>query len=391
MNNLNKATVTRTKTKASLFTLFPVNAIAIAAALCLMVFYAPQVHAQDWQLVWADEFEGEQLDMEKWSYQTGAGANYGLPPGWGNNELQWYTDREENIFVQDGMLHIRALEEEISGRDYSSARIRSYQKGEWTYGRFEVRAKLPRGQGLWPAIWMLPTDQVYGGWPQSGEIDIMEAKGHEENIVYGSVHYGDPFPGNRVRTGTIELDEGTFTDEFHVFSIEWQPGIIRFYVDDQLYYLVTPNNLNPYNWPFDQDFHFLLNVAVGGNFSGNPDDTTVFPQEMIVDYVRVYQDAELVSIGDDGPDTPGEINLKQNYPNPFNPTTQIEYNLPEAGEVSLEVFNMMGQKVATLVNSTQSAGSHTVSFDGSELASGMYLYRLTAGAQVLTQKMTLVK
>jgi len=357
--------------------------------MCLMVFHTSDVQAQEWELVWSDEFEGEELDESKWSYQLGRGGNYGLV-NWGNNELQWYTDREENIYIQDGMLHIRALEEEFNTSDYTSARIRSINKGDWTYGRFEARAKLPEGQGLWPAIWMMPTDNVYGVWPRSGEIDIMESLGHETNVVYGSVHYRAG-SDNRFRTGTFTLSEGNFSDEFHTYSIEWAPGVIRFYINDTLYFLATEQQLAPYNWPFDQDFHWLLNVAVGGNWPGNPDENTTFPQEMIVDYIRVYQDIELVSIDDDDLQNPGEINLRQNYPNPFNPTTHIEYNLPDAKEVRLEVFNMMGQQVATLVNGTQQAGSHTVSFDGSELASGMYVYRLTAGTQVLTQKMTLIK
>lgn len=358
-------------------------------ALCLVIFYQPQVQAQDWQLVWSDEFEGDELNMNNWEFQTGTGANYGLI-NWGNNELQFYTDREENLYLQDGMLHIRAIQEEFNNRSYTSARIRSKNMADFTYGRFEARAKLPAGQGFWPAIWLLPTDNVYGVWPRSGEIDIMEGKGHEPDKVYGSIHYGPEWPNNRYSTGTYTLSEGSFHDEFHVFAIEWAPNIIRFYVNDQLYKLVTPSHTAPHNWPFDQRFHLLLNLAVGGNFSGNPDDTTEFPQELIIDYVRVYEDPELVSIGDDI-EAPSGFTLKQNYPNPFNPTTQIEYNIPEATEVRLEVFNMMGQQVATLVNSRQSAGTHTVSFDGSDLASGIYLYRLTAGSQVLTQKMTLVK
>ncbi|MCH8567936.1 MAG: family 16 glycosylhydrolase [Balneolales bacterium] len=360
----------------------------LTAGFLLLFSFSAQ--AQEWELVWSDEFGGEELDLSKWTFQLGTGANYGLI-NWGNNEQQFYTDREENLFIQDGMLHIRALQEQFSGRSYTSARIRSYNKGDWTYGRFEVRAKLPEGQGLWPAIWMMPTDNVYGGWPQSGEIDIMEALGHQPHISYGSVHYGPVWPNNRFRTGSITKPEGTFSEDFSVYAIEWEPGVIRFYVDDQLFFIVTENHLAPYNWPFDQRFHFILNVAVGGHWPGYPDETTEFPQEMIVDYVRVYQDPAFTSIGDEPSETPNRIELKQNYPNPFNPTTQIEYTLPDAAPVVLEVFNMMGQRIATLVDGTQSAGSHTVSFDASNLSSGIYLYRLTSGSQVLTQKMTLVK
>lgn len=358
--------------------------------ICFVFLFSVTADAQEWELVWADEFEGEELDEEKWSFQTGTGVDYGLI-SWGNNELQYYTDREENIYLQDGMLHIRAIEEEFVNRSYTSARIRSYQKGEWTYGKFEARAKLPEGQGFWPAIWMLPTDEVYGGWPQSGEIDILEAKGHQESVAYGSVHYGPPWPNNQFKTGTLELDEGTFTDEFHVFTIEWEPEIIRFYVDDQLYFLVTPNNLAPFNWPFDEDFHWLLNLAVGGDFSGDPDETTTFPQEMVVDYVRVYEDATLTSIGDESFQKPDSYKLNQNYPNPFNPATQIDFSIPQNEHVSLEVYNMMGQKVATLVNQSMQAGEHTAAFDASGLASGVYLYRLSAGNEVLERRMSLIK
>ncbi len=366
----------------------PVFSVA-ALGLSLVLLFSTALTAQNWELVWSDEFEGEELDLEKWSYQTGTGANYGLI-NWGNNEQQFYTDREENLYLENGMLHIRAKEESFSGRDYTSARIRTYSKAEWTYGRFEARAKLPEGQGLWPAFWMMPTDNVYGGWPKSGEIDIMEALGHETDKAYGSVHYGLDWPNNQFRTGTYTLSEGSFSEEFHVFSIEWEPEVIRFYVNDQLYFLVTPSHLAPYNWPFDQDFHFLLNVAVGGHWPGYPDETTEFPQEMVVDWVRVYQDQEATSTGPE-PEHPREIKLGQNYPNPFNPSTQIEYTIPESGHVLLEVFNMQGQQVATLANSTKQAGNHSVTFDASDLSSGIYLYRLTAGNQVVTQKMTLVK
>lgn len=358
-------------------------------ACCTLFLMSAPANAQEWELVWSDEFEGDELNLDNWSYQTGRGANYGLQPGWGNNELQWYTDSEDNIFVQDGKLHIRALED--ADRDYTSARIRSFEKAEWTYGRFEARAKLPAGQGLWPAIWMLPTDEVYGGWPESGEIDILEAKGHQETTVYGSVHYGAPWPNNQFRTGTYELEDSNLTEEFHVFAIEWEPGIIRFYVDDTLYYLVTPANLNPFNWPFDQDFHWLLNVAVGGNFSGNPDETTEFPQEMIVDYVRVYEDATLTSAGDEDLHLPDEYALDQNYPNPFNPTTKIDFSIPQNQHVTLEVYNVMGQRVATLVDQDMQAGTHTASFDARGLASGVYMYRLNAGGEVLERRMSFIK
>lgn len=242
----------------------------------------------DWELVWSDEFQGNELDNEKWSYQFGTGAADGLS-GWGNAELQYYTDRPENVFVQDGQLHIVAKEEAYGGMDYTSARIRSINNGDWRYGRYEVRAKMPEGQGIWPAIWMMPTDAVYGGWPGSGEIDIMELIGHQPEVVHGTIHYGPPhtFSG-----GSYTMSGGNFSDDFNTFALEWEHGELRWYINDMLFHTETEwfSDGQGFPAPFDQRFHFILNVAVGGNWPGNPDGSTSFPQEMIVDYVRVYKD-----------------------------------------------------------------------------------------------------
>lgn len=250
---------------------------------------AQESQNSDWELVWSDEFEGSELDLSKWSYQYGTGASDGLS-GWGNAELQYYTDRPDNIFVQDGKLHIIALEESFAGMDYTSARIRSINKGDWRYGRFEASIKLPEGQGIWPAFWMMPTDAVYGGWPGSGEIDIMELVGHQPNVVHGTIHYGPPhtFSG-----GSHTLSSGNFSDDFNTFAIEWENGEIRWYLNDIHYHTETNwfSDSQDFPAPFEQRFHFLLNVAVGGHWPGDPDATTEFPQQMVVDYVRVYQDA----------------------------------------------------------------------------------------------------
>lgn len=345
--------------------------------------------AQEWELVWEDTFEADSLDLDKWSYQYGTGTSEGLV-GWGNNELQFYTDREENIYLEDGKLHIRAKEESHGNRDYTSARIRSINQGDWVYGKFEARAKLPKGQGLWPAIWMMPTESVYGGWPRSGEIDIMELVGHEPATVHGTVHYGPAWPNNLERGGSYTLDEGTFNDGFHTFTIIWEPNRIRWFVDDQLYVLVTPNHLAPHNWPFDQKFHFIVNVAVGGNWPGNPDATTEFPQEMIVDYVRVYQDPELVTSSEQT-DNPGAYQLHQNYPNPFNPTTQISFDLPQSSNVRVEVYDIMGRQVSIAANDFYQAGTHSVTFDAGSLSSGTYMYRLVTDTYSETRPMLLIK
>ena len=370
---------------------YKVTSYFLWVTIALLLLIPASLTAQDWQLVWSDEFATETLDTTKWEYMYGTGAEFGLQ-GWGNNELQYYTDREENIFLENGKLHIRALNESYRTRNYTSARIRTKGKADFRYGKFEIRAKLPEGQGLWPAIWMLPTENVYGGWPQSGEIDIMELVGHEPNVVHGTIHYGPSWPDNRSRGWYYTLDEGNFSDDFHVFTIVWTPTRITWYMDDNFFFFVTPGNVSPYIWPFDEKFHFLLNVAVGGTWPGNPDGTTEFPQEMVVDWIRVYQDAELTSIKpDDLQDVPSLFALHQNHPNPFNPATNISFDLPEAGHVTIRVYDILGRQVAVLANRDFQAGSHTVPFDARDLSSGTYIYRLVTDSYQQSRTMQLVK
>jgi beta-glucanase (GH16 family) len=234
--------------------------------------------------VWADEFNGTSLDQSKWNYQIGDGCAEGIC-GWGNNELQSY--QQANVTVSNGSLKITAKQERIRAANYTSGRINTKGKGDWTYGRLEARIKLPAGGGLWPAFWMLPTDQVYGGWPKSGEIDIMEFVGHHPNEVLGTIHYGDNYPNNQYQGDKYVLHEGTFPNTYHIFAIEWAPGEIRWLLDGVLYATKRTADIAPYNWPFDQNFHFLLNVAVGGNLGGAVDNN-IFPATMEVDWVRVY-------------------------------------------------------------------------------------------------------
>lgn len=361
----------------------------ILPAILLLLLLPGISAAQTWQLVWSDEFETDTLDASKWSYELGTGAQYGLS-SWGNDELQYYTDREENLYLENGMLHIVARQERFVNRNYTSARIRTIDKGDWTYGRFEIRAKLPKGQGMWPALWMLPTERVYGTWPQSGEIDIMELVGHQPAVVHGTVHYGPLWPNNLKRGGSITLSEGDFSEDFHIFTLDWSPNRLVWRMDGQFYFLVTPNNLAPHRWPFDQAFHLLFNVAVGGTWPGSPDHTTEFPQTMVVDYVRVYQDAELVSI-DDEETIPGRFELHQNYPNPFNPDTNISFDLREFSRVNIEVYDIMGRRVATVADRSFDAGSHTVRFDASGLGSGTYIYRMATDSYQQYRSMQLIK
>ncbi len=212
--------------------------------------------------------------------------------GWGNNELESYTNRVQNAHIQDGNLVITAQKETYTGtdgvtRDYTSARLKSSGLFEQKYGRFEARIKIPQGQGLWPAFWMLGNNIASVGWPTCGEIDIMENIGKEPAMVHGSMH-GPGYSGGSPLTGTYTLPAGKFADDFHVFAVEWEPNVIRFYVDNNLYETRTPADIPGKTWVYDHPFFLLLNVAVGGNWPGDPDATTVFPQRMLVDYVRVY-------------------------------------------------------------------------------------------------------
>ena len=241
------------------------------------------------RLVWADEFDQPGLpDTAKWGYDIGDGC-----PGncsWGNNELQYYTaGRLENARVKDGHLIIEAHKEHMETRDYSSARLVSKNKGDWTYGKIEVRAKLPSGRGVWPAIWMLPTDWAYGGWPASGEIDIMEFVGYMPDSLFGTVHTTryNHILGTQQSKGQYC---NTLSSEFHTYGIMWDEKKIDFLFDDKVYHTFTNRNEGSDGWPFDLDFHMVLNIAVGGNWGGKMGvDTSIWPQQMVVDYVRVYQ------------------------------------------------------------------------------------------------------
>lgn len=241
------------------------------------------------KLVWADEFNIDGApDPRKWNYDLGDGCPDNC--GWGNNELQFYTSDSANIRVSDGVLIIEAHRDSTGGKAYSSAKIVSREKGDWLYGRFEIRARLPRGIGTWPAIWMLPTDWKYGGWPASGEIDIMEHVGYDPGIVHGTIHTE---AYNHIKQtqkeGKISVPDAQ--DEFHVYAVDWTKDKMDFYVDSKLYHTVTRNPEDDYRgWPFDQRFYLIMNVAVGGNWGGAKGvDASIWPQRLEIDYVRVFK------------------------------------------------------------------------------------------------------
>lgn len=233
--------------------------------------------------VWSDEFSTDGLpDASKWGYDIGGG-------GWGNNEKEYYTNAADNAKVQGGNLVITAKKESFNGMNYTSARLVSKNKGDFLYGRVEVRAKLPSGKGTWPAIWMLPTDWSYGSWPKSGEIDIMEHVGYDLNKVYFTVHTDAYNHSIGTQKGANQVIP-TATTDFHKYRMDWTPYAVRGYFDDQLVFTFVNEGKGSAYWPFDQRFHMLMNLAVGGDWGGAQGiDDTAFPQSMVVDYIRVYK------------------------------------------------------------------------------------------------------
>jgi beta-glucanase (GH16 family) len=241
------------------------------------------------RIVWSDEFDYPgKPDTTKWNYDLGDGCPDGC--GWGNNELQYYTDDPRNVRVENGKLIIEAHQDSSHNKSYTSTRIVSKGKGDWKYGRIEVMAKLPRGKGTWPAIWMLSTDWKYGGWPASGEIDIMEHVGYDPGVIHGTIHTEayNHLKGTQ-KEGKIFIPDAQ--DQFHLYSVNWSSDKIEFLVDNKVYHTATKGPDHDFkSWPFDERFHLIMNIAVGGNWGGKEGvDPSIWPQQMEIDYVRVYQ------------------------------------------------------------------------------------------------------
>ncbi len=309
--------------------------------------------AQNYELVWSDEFNYTGLpDPDIWTCETGGG-------GWGNNELEYYTNRTENAEVRDSILVITARKESYGGREYTSARIITYHNNlYWKYGKVEARIKLPYGQGIWPAFWMLGKNIYSVGWPKCGEIDIMEMIGGKgrENTTHGTLHWDNN--GSYASNGrSVTLDSGIFADDFHIFSIEWDAEKIRWRMDGEQFHVIdiTPAGLSE----FHEEFFIILNLAVGGNWPGSPDSTTVFPQELQVDYVRVYSLPSNI-------ENSGYEDHFQLYPNPSD--TQIMIDTDE-NFISYCIFDNTG-KVVDYRPLTDSR------IEISNLQSGIYLLRL---------------
>lgn len=275
----------RTKTKSN-----PLQLLALSGAAVVFGVLATGCNPDETQVVanfdttitLQEEFDVAGAPNDSiWGYEEGTGSD-----GWGNNELQYYTKRADNVVVEDGMLKITAIKEAYEGSDYTSARILTKGKFAQQYGRFEARIKVPSGKGFWPAFWMLGANHETVGWPQCGEIDIMENRGSEPTIIGGSLH-GPGYSGGNPVTKEYQLMSDRFDTGFHVFGVEWTEDYVNYYVDDVLYNQITRDDVSG-EWVFDQPFFIVLNLAVGGNYDGAPSDDTEFPQQMLVDYVRVY-------------------------------------------------------------------------------------------------------
>lgn len=312
---MNKTIIYKIKKNALLSTTFLLMAVFVISSCTTD---ETQTVAEFTELTWHDEFDTDgQPNSDIWSYDEGTSNN-----GWGNNELQYYTNRPENVTVQNGILIITARKELYEGSNYTSARLLTKQDFEQKYGRFEARIRLPSGKGLWPAFWMLgsnievePDDDLNTfQWPFCGEIDIMENAGSKPTIVSGALH-GPGYSGGTPILKKYDLVNERVDTGFHIYGMEWGPDYVNFYVDDVLYNQITPEDLldDPFpefykdvftdpveyelykekwnQWVYDQPFFMLLNLAVGGNFDGSPNDETVFPQTMLVDYVRVYKNS----------------------------------------------------------------------------------------------------
>lgn len=245
----------------------------------------------EYELVWADEFEGTELNLDNWRYEVNGN-------GGGNNEEQFYTS--QNVVVEDGFLKIIAKNEDYNGFEYTSSRITTQYRQEFKYGIIEFRAKLPGGRGTWPALWMMPVNSVYGTWPNSGEIDVVELVGYDENKIHATIHT-DRFNHKEFSQKGSAKNLPTATTDFHVYKVEWLPDRLNFYVDDEMYFTFIAANYHPCpdeeEWPFDKMFFLIMNVAIGGDWGGVQGiDDTIFPVAMEVDYVRVYQSEEITNL-----------------------------------------------------------------------------------------------
>lgn len=353
--------------------------ISLRLLILFVVSFYFSSYAQTWNLVWSDEFDGPTINQSNWTFEIGNNN------GWGNNELEYYTGRLENAKIEDGKLVITAREESYGGKNYTSARMKTQGKKSFLYGRIEAYIKIPFGQGSWPAFWTLGENISSLGWPKCGEIDIMEHV-NTASVVNGTAHWANSSGAHVSEGKTTTFD----ISQYHLYAIEWSPTQIKWYVDYKPYFTFNiENNINSTE-EFQKSQFIILNLAIGGNWPGNPNGTMQFPIMMYVDYVRVYEAAVDIEKKDE---IPQGFNLKQNYPNPFNPETTIAYQVPNESQVNLKLYDSLGREVATLVNEIKQPGNYYYQFSALDpnLPNGIYFYQLTAGSFTETKKMVVLK
>lgn len=341
--------------------------------------------AQNWELVWGDEFDYKGLpNPDKWSYERGYVRN---------NEKQFYTvERSENARVEDGMLVIESRKEKYKNMDYTSASVHTKDSYWIHYGRVEVRAKLPTGRGMWPAIWMLGVNIDDVGWPECGELDIMENVGYDPDRVHANVHcekYNHTKGNGKGHSLTVSAPY----ENFHVYALEWSENRVDFYIDDQKHFTYRDEGTGWEAWPFDEPHYLIINAAIGGSWGGQHGiDDSIFPQKYYIDYVRVYAKSAKVNSNQ----KPDETRLSNTYPNPFNPKTTIEYVLDRNMDVDIAVKDVLGRQVKSLVNGEYSAGRYDIVWNGRNdsgdpLPSGHYFVHLQSDVARDMRKIVLLQ
>ena len=326
--------------------------------------------AQSWNLVWSDEFSDPTINTKNWVFETGNNN------GWGNAELENYSNRAENAVVKNDNLLIIARKESFGGYNYTSARMKTQGKQSWTYGKIEANLKIPVGQGIWPAFWMLGSNISSVNWPACGEIDIMEHI-NADNVLHGTVHWQSN--GNQADYGTTTTFDAS---KYHVFGIEWDSLAIKCTLDGKQYMAISIANNAGNTQAFHKPFFILLNLAVGGNWPGNPNGTTVFPDTMAVDYVRVYKWGVTTDLPEE---TVANAHLSVS-PNPAKGTAFLQYTLAKEAQVNLSLYDGVGKEVMGLVKENQVAGEQAVALPMGHLGSGLYVVKGNIGDRTVFYK-----
>lgn len=392
---VNLATVSIVDTFAKVITLIPEDTILPGDELSLSYtkgnviskegwplreyrdFYIANATGKDTILVWSDEFNDEQLDTSVWTRLAG---EY-----WFNNELQAYTNSVANSYCEDGKLKITAIKEKYGVREYTSARIVSRYHGDFRYGRFEARIKMPEGKGIWPAFWMMPTEDTYGQWPSSGEIDIMEFIGDQRSMNFGAIHYGDGHGDLHEAQGGNHYDvKNKRNADFNVYALEWKPDTFYWYFNNTLFHRAFASKAS-YHWPFIQDFHFIINLAIGGNWPGSPDETTVFPQTLEVDYVRVYK-YQKDNIPDNTTKVQDQNNSANVFPNPVKSGQCLNFDLNLEANSQFRIYQPDGKLVME-----REIPKNSKSIFIPDLSEGIYFINIASAYKNITSKIIVRK